>query len=116
MSEASSTPDEPASSEEARSTAALSPRSQSCGPFAARAGSASSLALPRRLSQEAVLLESTSPEGGVSKIVFSTGVEVDVYELEELCAKVRRGPPPPLPTPTHADCLVFAAAAPGGAL
>jgi len=35
-----------------------------------------------------VLVEKTHEDGTVEKIVFASGVEVDVYELEILCDKV----------------------------
>lgn len=37
---------------------------------------------------EVVLVEKTHDDGTVEKIVFASGVEVDVYELEILCDKV----------------------------
>lgn len=39
---------------------------------------------------EVVLVEKTHDDGTVEKIVFASGVEVDVYELEILCDKVIR--------------------------
>lgn len=37
---------------------------------------------------EVVLVEKVHEDGTVEKIVFASGVEVDVYELEILCDKV----------------------------
>lgn len=38
--------------------------------------------------REVVLVEKVHDDGTVEKIVFASGVEVDVYELEILCDKV----------------------------
>lgn len=41
------------------------------------------------LPQEIVLVENTQPDGTNEQIIFSSGGEVDVYELQALCDKVR---------------------------
>lgn len=38
---------------------------------------------------EVVLIENVQDDGTVARIVFTSGGEVDVYELEKLCDKVR---------------------------
>lgn len=77
------------------------------------------------LPQEIVLVENTQPNGTNEQIIFSSGGEVDVYELQALCDKVRnlvlklkdlrsvlmfhithswcifKHAPPHTPTPTH---------------
>ncbi|XP_059462955.1 histone acetyltransferase TAP1 isoform X2 [Corylus avellana] len=40
------------------------------------------------LPQEFVLIEKTEPDGAVEQILFSSGGDVDVYDLEALCDKV----------------------------
>ncbi|KAJ8647824.1 hypothetical protein MRB53_000847 [Persea americana] len=40
------------------------------------------------LPQEIVLVENTQPDGTNEQIIFSSGGEVDVYELQALCDKV----------------------------
>lgn len=41
------------------------------------------------LSQEFVLVEKTEPDGTIEQIIFSSGGDVDVYDLQALCDKVR---------------------------
>nr|ASU54204.1 histone acetyltransferase [Hevea brasiliensis] len=40
------------------------------------------------LPEEFVLVEKTEPDGAIEQIVFSSGGEVDVYDLQALCDKV----------------------------
>ena len=40
------------------------------------------------LPQEFVLIEKTLPDGSLEQIIFSTGGDVDVYDLQALCDKV----------------------------
>ncbi|KAE8098983.1 hypothetical protein FH972_017002 [Carpinus fangiana] len=40
------------------------------------------------LPQEFVLIEKTEPDGAVEQILFSSGGDVDVYDLQALCDKV----------------------------
>lgn len=40
------------------------------------------------LPEEFVLVEKTQPDGTVEQIIFSSGGDVDVYDLEALCDKV----------------------------
>jgi hypothetical protein len=40
------------------------------------------------LPQEFVLIEKTEPDGAVEQIIFSSGGDVDVYDLQALCDKV----------------------------
>lgn len=40
------------------------------------------------LPEEFVLVEKTQPDGGIEQIIFSSGGDVDVYDLEALCDKV----------------------------
>jgi len=40
------------------------------------------------LPQEFVLVEKTEPDGTIEQIVFSSGGDVDVYDLQALCDKV----------------------------
>ncbi|KAH1199547.1 Acetyltransferase NSI [Glycine max] len=40
------------------------------------------------LSQEFVLVEKTEPDGTIEQIIFSSGGDVDVYDLQALCDKV----------------------------
>ncbi|MQM08537.1 hypothetical protein Taro_041397 [Colocasia esculenta] len=40
------------------------------------------------LPQEIVLVERTQPDGAVEQIIFSSGGDVDVYDLQALCDKV----------------------------
>ncbi|KAK1321206.1 Acetyltransferase NSI [Acorus calamus] len=40
------------------------------------------------LEQEVLLLETTQPDGAVEQIIFSSGGDVDVYDLQGLCDKV----------------------------
>ncbi|XP_010244574.1 PREDICTED: serotonin N-acetyltransferase 1, chloroplastic isoform X2 [Nelumbo nucifera] len=40
------------------------------------------------LPQEIVLVEKTQPDGTIEQILFSSGGDVDVYELQALCDKV----------------------------
>ena len=41
------------------------------------------------LPEEFVLVEKSQPDGEVEQIIFSSGGNVDVYELQALCDKVR---------------------------
>lgn len=41
------------------------------------------------LPQEFVLVEKTEPDGTIEQIIFSSGGDVDVYDLQALCDKVR---------------------------
>lgn len=40
------------------------------------------------LPEELVLIEKTEPDGTVEEIIFSSGGDVDVYDLQALCDKV----------------------------
>lgn len=40
------------------------------------------------LPQEFVLIEKTEPDGTVEEIIFSSGGDIDVYDLQALCDKV----------------------------
>ncbi|KAJ0790979.1 hypothetical protein HanOQP8_Chr01g0000481 [Helianthus annuus] len=40
------------------------------------------------LPEEFVLVENTLPDGTIEQIIFSSGAEVDVYDLQALCDKV----------------------------
>ncbi|GMP51573.1 hypothetical protein CsSME_00017751 [Camellia sinensis var. sinensis] len=40
------------------------------------------------LPQEFVLVEKTHPDGSIEQIIFSSGGDVDVYDLQALCDKV----------------------------
>ena len=40
------------------------------------------------LSQDFVLVEKTEPDGTIEQIIFSSGGDVDVYDLQALCDKV----------------------------
>jgi len=40
------------------------------------------------LPQEFVLVEKTEPDGTIEQIVFSSGGDIDVYDLQALCDKV----------------------------
>ena len=40
------------------------------------------------LPEELVLIEKTEPDGTVQEIIFSSGGDVDVYDLQALCDKV----------------------------
>lgn len=40
------------------------------------------------LPEEFVLLEKTQPDGTIEQIIFSSGGNVDVYDLQALCDKV----------------------------
>lgn len=40
------------------------------------------------LPEEFVLVEKTEPDGAIEQIIFSSGGEVDVYDLQSLCDKV----------------------------
>lgn len=40
------------------------------------------------LPEEFVLVESTRPDGTIEQIIFSSGGNVDVYDLQALCDKV----------------------------
>ena len=40
------------------------------------------------LPQELVLSESTLPDGTIEQIIFSSGGDVNIYDLESLCDKV----------------------------
>jgi len=40
------------------------------------------------LPEEFVLVEKTQPDGTVEQIIFSSGGDVDVYDLQDLCDKV----------------------------
>lgn len=40
------------------------------------------------LPEEFVLIEKTEPDGTIEQIMFSSGGEVDVYDLQALCDKV----------------------------
>ncbi|KAL6139042.1 hypothetical protein ACLB2K_064319 [Fragaria x ananassa] len=40
------------------------------------------------LPEELVLVEKTEPDGTVEEIIFSSGGDVDVYDLQSLCDKV----------------------------
>lgn len=48
------------------------------------------------LPEEFVLIEKTLPDGTVEQIIFSSGAEVDVYDLQALCDKV---------IVLHLDCM-----------
>lgn len=41
------------------------------------------------LPEEFVLVEKSQPDGEVEQIIFSSGGDVDIYELQALCDKVR---------------------------
>lgn len=41
------------------------------------------------LPQEFVLVEKTEPDGTIEQILFSSGGDLDVYDLQALCDKVR---------------------------
>ncbi|MCD7447080.1 hypothetical protein HAX54_023109 [Datura stramonium] len=49
------------------------------------------------LPEEFVLVEKTQPDGTVEQIIFSSGGDVDVYDLQALCDKAPMG---------HSYCLV----------
>lgn len=40
------------------------------------------------LPEEFVLVEKTEPDGAIEQIIFSSGGDVDVYDLQSLCDKV----------------------------
>nr|POF26989.1 isoform 2 of acetyltransferase nsi [Quercus suber] len=40
------------------------------------------------LPEEFVLIEKTQPDGAIEQIIFSSGGDVDVYDLQALCDKV----------------------------
>lgn len=40
------------------------------------------------LPQEFVLVEKTEPDGTIEQIIFSSGGDIDVYDLQALCDKV----------------------------
>lgn len=40
------------------------------------------------LPEEFVLIEKTQPDGAIEQIIFSSGGDVDVYDLQSLCDKV----------------------------
>jgi len=40
------------------------------------------------LPQEFVLVEKTEPDGTIEQILFSSGGDLDVYDLQALCDKV----------------------------
>jgi len=40
------------------------------------------------MPQEFVLVEKTEPDGTIEQIIFSSGGDIDVYDLEALCDKV----------------------------
>lgn len=40
------------------------------------------------LPQVFVLVEKTEPDGTIEQIIFSSGGDIDVYDLEALCDKV----------------------------
>lgn len=40
------------------------------------------------LPEEFVLVEKTQPDGTVEQIIFSSGGDVDLYDLQALCDKV----------------------------
>lgn len=40
------------------------------------------------MPQEFVLIEKTEPDGTVEEIIFSSGGDIDVYDLQALCDKV----------------------------
>lgn len=40
------------------------------------------------LPQEFVLVEKTEPDGTIEQIMFSSGGDIDVYDLQALCDKV----------------------------
>ncbi|CAL0302575.1 unnamed protein product [Lupinus luteus] len=40
------------------------------------------------LGQEFVLVEKTEPDGTIEQIVFSSGADIDVYDIQALCDKV----------------------------
>lgn len=40
------------------------------------------------MPEEFVLIEKTQPDGTVEQIIFSSGGDVDVYDLQALCDKV----------------------------
>ncbi|KAJ8448184.1 hypothetical protein Cgig2_031908 [Carnegiea gigantea] len=40
------------------------------------------------LTEEFILAEKTQPDGGVEQIIFSTGGDIDLYDLQALCDKV----------------------------
>lgn len=41
------------------------------------------------LPEEFVLTETTLPDGTIEQIIFSSGGDVDIYDLQALCDKVR---------------------------
>ncbi|KAK9124795.1 hypothetical protein Sjap_014397 [Stephania japonica] len=43
---------------------------------------------PPLLPREVVLLQNSLPDGTIEQIIFSSGADVDVYELQTLCDKV----------------------------
>jgi len=40
------------------------------------------------LPQEFVLVEKTEPDGTIEQILFSSGGDLDIYDLQALCDKV----------------------------
>lgn len=40
------------------------------------------------LPEEFVLTETTLPDGNIEQIIFSSGGDVDIYDLQALCDKV----------------------------
>lgn len=44
------------------------------------------------LPKEFVLIEKTEPDGTVEEILFSSGGDIDVYDLQALCDKVNTLP------------------------
>jgi hypothetical protein len=40
------------------------------------------------LPQEFVLAEKTEPDGTIEQIIFNSGGDIDVYDLQALCDKV----------------------------
>ena len=40
------------------------------------------------LPEEFVLVEKTLPDGAIEQIIFSSGGDVDIYDLQSLCDKV----------------------------
>lgn len=41
-----------------------------------------------QLPEEFVLVEKTQPDGAIEQIIFSSGGDVNVYDLQTLCDKV----------------------------
>lgn len=48
----------------------------------------SSLEEEEPLPEEFILVEKTEPDGAIEQIIFSSGGEVDICDLQSLCDKV----------------------------